>query len=194
MIPGVLGRVGPWTEEEYLALGETPERVELFDGSLYVSSSSTPCHQHVSFRLARALQRAAEPALRWHVLTAVNVRLRPNRILIPDLVITGNIDLDELVIDVRAIRLVCEISLPTTAAMDQVLKLHYYATARIPWYLVDPEAGTLRLHRLDDTQYVEHATAKPGEVLRLTDPVIAEVDPADLLPSGVRRSTDPHAR
>ncbi|MFY1689961.1 Uma2 family endonuclease [Plantactinospora sp. WMMB782] len=117
------------------------------------------------------------------MLAAVNVRLRSGRIPIPDLVVTGEIDFDDPVVDGTAVRLVCEIISPGNAATDKVLKMHYYATARIPWYLlVEQETGTLRLHRLDGSHHVEHAVAKPGGSLRLAEPVVAEIRPAELLP------------
>jgi Uma2 family endonuclease len=174
----------PMSEAEFLALGETPERIELFDGSLHVTPAPTPRHQRVSFKLAAAIEPAAEPA-GLHVLEAVNVRLRPDRIPIPDLVITGDIDFDELVVDASAVRLVCEIISPSNAATDRVLKMHYYAAAGISRYLlVEQQTGTLRLFELAGDKYVEAQTAKAGEVLRLTEPVVVDLVPEDLLPPG----------
>src|SRR4051812_30890074 len=98
----------PLTETEFLDIGETPERIELFDGSLHVTSAPTPRYQHVSGELKVALRTAARAA-GLHVLEGVNVRLGPSRIPIPDLVITDDIDFDELVIDAASIRLVCEV-------------------------------------------------------------------------------------
>jgi Uma2 family endonuclease len=172
----------PLTESEFLALGETPERVELFDGSLHVTPAPTPRHQRISRRLANAFDRGADAA-GLHVLEAVNVRLRPDRIPIPDLVITSDIDFDELVIDATAVRLICEILSPSNASTDKVLKMHYYASAGIRWYLVvEPDTGALHLYELAGTTYVEHSVAKVGDILELTDPVVASIDPAELLP------------
>jgi Uma2 family endonuclease len=173
---------GPWTEEDFLALDQTPDRVELFDGSLHVSPAPTPRHQIISGELFVALRPAAR-AVGLLVLEAVNVRLRPGRMPIPDLVITEPIDVDEPVVAAEAVRLVCEIVSPGNAATDKVLKMHYYAAAGIPWYLlVEQDTGALHLYRLDGDRYREETVVSAGGVLRLTDPVMAELDPLALLP------------
>jgi Uma2 family endonuclease len=173
----------PMTEAEFSALGHTPERIELFDGSLHVTPAPTLRHQTISRRLANALDGGAYAA-GLRVFEAVNVRLRPGRIPIPDVVIaSADIKLDELIIDAAETSLVCEILSPSSSVTDKVLKAHYYAVAGIPWYLlVDPDTGVFRLHELANGTYCEHSVAKVGEVLRLTEPVVATIDPAKLLP------------
>lgn len=172
---------GPWTEEDYLALGETDDRVELFDGSLTVSPAATPRHQIISRRLANALDEAAEER-GYYVIEAVNLRLRPGLIPIPDLVITSPIDIDDAVVPAEALVLVCEITSPSNEAHDKVLKMHHYAAAGIPWYLlVEHKTVTLRLLRLEGGKYVPHASAQPGETLHLTEPVEVDIHPSNLL-------------
>ncbi|MGX6602368.1 Uma2 family endonuclease [Micromonosporaceae bacterium Da 78-11] len=172
----------PMTEPEFLALGETSERIELFNGSLLVTPNPTLRHQRISRQLANALDHGAEAA-GLDVDEAVNIRLGPDRIFIPDLVISAGIDADELIIDVAAVRLVCEITSPSDSATDKVTKMHYYAAAGIRWYLlVEQQTCVLHLYELVGTAYAERSVIRPGEVLQLTDPVIAAIDPADLQP------------
>ncbi|WP_431878785.1 Uma2 family endonuclease [Micromonospora marina] len=182
MTAAVFGHDGPWTEEEYLALGETRQRVELFDGSLHVTPAPTPRHQRIQRNLGNLLEAAARPA-GLELLETVNVRLRPGRIPIPDLVVTESIDFDEPMIEARDVRLVCEVISPGNAATDKVLKMHYYAAAGIEWYLlVEQGTGTLHLHRRQGRHYREVSVTKPGAVLELTEPVRATIRPEDLVP------------
>ena len=112
----------------------------------------------------------------------MNVRLRPGRIPIPDIVVTEPVDLDELIIEADAVRLVCEIISPSNAATDKVLKMHYYAAAGIEWYLlVEQENGTLYLYRRQGRHYQELSVTKAGEVLELIEPVRATIRPEDLV-------------
>ncbi|GIF24553.1 Uma2 family endonuclease [Actinoplanes tereljensis] len=172
----------PMSEAEFLAIGTTPERIELFDGSLHVTPAATPLHQKISRRLANSFDPGAN-AVGLAVWEAVNVRLNPSRIPIPDIAITTEIDEREVIVDSSAVRLVCEIISPANAATDRVLKMHYYATGGIPWYLlVDPDARTVLLYRLAHDTYVEEAVATVGDVLHLTEPIVATIDPAELLP------------
>jgi hypothetical protein len=93
----------PWTEDEYLALGETLARVVLLDGSILVSPRGHPAHQMVQGTLTAVFDASLPAGL--HLLSAVNVRLGPNRIVIPDLVVTTEIDMDDLVVPAQAVRL-----------------------------------------------------------------------------------------
>jgi Uma2 family endonuclease len=171
------------TEEEFLAIGETPERIELFDGSLHVSPGPTPRHQMISLSLATTLAPIAEAA-GLAVFAAINLRVGPSRIPIPDLVIAREIDPDELVIDASDVLFVGEITSPSNASTDKVLKMHYYADAGIPWYLlIDTKARALRLYHLEGNRYLEETACEDGEPLKLTEPVVATIDLTRVLPS-----------
>jgi Uma2 family endonuclease len=178
-------QAGPWSEEDYLALGETVNRIELIDGSLLVSPAPNWPHQGISYLLLTAIRSAARAAgLRAHA--AINVRLGTGRIVIPDLVV-ARIGRVGSVAEAADIELIGEMISPSNAASDRVLKMHFYAAARIEWYLlVEPdlaeyESVTLRLFRLAGDHYVEHSVAKYGEVLVSDRPFPIRIETSALL-------------
>jgi len=180
MTSAILSDGQPISEDEFLAIGETPDRIELFDGSLVMTPAPTTIHQQIVGELYAALRTPARRA-GVRALPGANVRLSPSRILIPDFLITTEMT-NSLIINAGAVVLICEVVSPSNATTDRLTKKHYYATAGIPWYLlIEQDTGTLHLHRLAGDAYTEHSVTKPGDVLHLTEPVIADIDPEELL-------------
>jgi Uma2 family endonuclease len=168
MTAAVSDHVGPWSEEEFFALGETTNRIELIDGSLWVSAAPNKRHQTLSLDLAVALRSTAHDA-GLMVFQAVNLRLKQNRIVIPDILVADT-DEDGDAVEASEVRLVCEIVSPGNAAADRVVKMQLYALAAIPFYLLVEPGKFTRLFRLDGEHYVHVAAADWGVRLQASEP------------------------
>jgi Uma2 family endonuclease len=178
---GLLDHVGPWTERDYLALPDDRRRIELLDGGLLVSPAAGGRHQRLSFHLCHALGRAAPSWL--EVLEAINVRVAPGRILIPDLVVVTNPGLDLTVWDPPEVAMVVELVSPGSIADDRAIKPQLYSAAGIDHYLrveLGSPNPTSVAYRLQRGHYVEVTSSRPDELLRLAEPFPIELDLAAL--------------
>lgn len=179
-VPDVFEHSGPWTEEEFLAL-PVDRRIELLDGALLVSPSARLPHQRLSFRLALALDAVVSVGL--EVLEAINIRVGPGKILIPDVAVVSTPGLDLTVCEAADVVLVVEIASPGNAVADRAVKPQLYAQAGIPHYLrielsaAGPSAVACRLAQ---DRYVEVTRAGPGSTLVLTEPIAITLDLATL--------------
>ncbi|MGH3821859.1 MAG: Uma2 family endonuclease [Pseudonocardiaceae bacterium] len=175
----LLDHVGPWTEQDYLALPDDRRRIELLDGGLLVSPAAGGRHQRLSSQLWHALGRAAPSWL--EVLEAVNVRVAPGRILIPDLVVVTNPGLDLTIWEPADVAMVVEIVSTGSVTTDRAIKPQLYAAAGIGHYLrIELGSPSSVAYQLQREHYAEIASSSPGQLLRLADPFAVDLDLAAL--------------
>lgn len=163
-------RQGRWREEDYFALPDSNQIIELSTGRLVMPPPPTPEHQTISGTLYLALARFVEVEASGRVLySPVAVRLWEGKIREPDLLFIRREHIDRIkdrLVD-GAPDWVAEIVSPSTRQTDQEEKLVEYAQAGIPEYwLIDPKARTVRNYTLPEgqTAYAPAGTYAAGQI------------------------------
>lgn len=161
------------TEQEFLDLPESTERVELLDGEVLVSPSPSRRHQRVLLDLAAALHAWA----RQHPPAAVgiapqDIRFGPSRILQPDAFVVLSGLADDLAGPLDVVPDVVIEVLSARRSLDRITKRAVYAEAGVPEYwVVDPEEARVEVHRglvLQATETMElRSSLLPGFALPL---------------------------
>lgn len=141
------------TEDEFLELPETTERLELIDGEIHVAPSATAEHQLILQELGYQLEtwirqhRKPRPAMRY---APCDVRFGPDRVLQPDLfVVLAGLPRRQPM-PIRTVPDLCVEVLSQNRIYDRLAKRLIYA-----------EAGVTELWTVDPAGFVEQWTG-PG--------------------------------
>lgn len=183
----VFDHEGPWTEDAYLGLSGDDGRIEVVDGTLLVGPGAG-AHRAAVVARVRDLVDAALPA-GLRVLAQVPLRLGPDCILVPDLVVTNDPQPDGAaggaaggggprpVLAAAAALMVVEVVGQDHGAPDRLFKPQLYARSRIPYsLLIDHDVPFAVADMIISGRYHEYAKAGAGEALRLDEPFALEVD------------------
>jgi Uma2 family endonuclease len=160
---------GQWSEDEYLGLSDRSNRlIELSGGKLEVLEMPTDPHQYAVGRLHFYILRFLMEHLLGEVRVApLPIRLWPGKFREPDLMYLSSAHLDRITPEYWGVPdLVIEVHLPGSHNRDKRIKYHEYAQAGIPEYwMVDTDAKTIDVYRLNQTDYVLHRHYSAGESL-----------------------------
>jgi Uma2 family endonuclease len=179
-----------FTVEDWLALPESGQRVELIDGSYVVSPLAATNHQICTGRLRDLLLAAAPDDM--EVTEGANVPCAGER-AIPDVVVADAEPMlaGTVALDPRYIHLVAEVVSPgrSNRRRDFTDKPRMYAAAGIPVFLrvelIGEGAPCVEVLALKDGEYVQADRVCAGRTLRIAEPFEVSFDPAVLV--GARR-------
>ncbi len=176
----LLDHAGAWTEEAYLALPAN-RRVELVDGSLLVAPSTDEWHDRAVAAVRAAVAEVLPDGL--EVSGPVALRLSPGRILVPDLIVAAPRTADEdEVRDSSVALVVIDVVGRGNGVADRWFKPQLYAGSRIPYaVLIDHDEPFGVGSMLIGGRYHEYAHAGAGQLLRLEEPFVLDLDLRTLL-------------
>ena len=155
------------SEEEFLALPESMDRVELVDGEVIVSPSPSLWHQELLARIVHSLRSwlagRSEPA--FVGLARIDVRFGSGRILQPDaFVICDAVSFDESG-PLNRVPEICVEVLSTNRSFDRLTKRIVYAASGVQeLWLVEP-AGTIERWHGQGLNEKEELTSRLGTPL-----------------------------
>lgn len=166
----------PHTIADLLAIPEHQRFHELIDGHLVHKALPSARHgaaQNATSQLLRPFNRrpggTGGPG-GWWFATEVEVELAPDQVYRPDVCGWRREHLPELPTEApMKIRpdWVCEILSPSNAGNDTVKKLRAYHRHHVPHYwIIDPMAETLTVHRFTEGGYLLALAAQRGERVR----------------------------
>lgn len=159
---------GRWTYADYKRLPQDGWRYEVIEGELHMAPAPRPKHQKVGMHLSSSMHQHAKHRGLGAVLTApIDVILagyaspvqpdilfiRKDRLhIIQDEYVEGPPDL------------VVEILSPSNWLDDRRTKFRLYAQAGVlEYWLVDPEARSVEVFRLEGARYTQLGKYGPGE-------------------------------
>lgn len=161
-----LPRQGDWSEEAYLAFHGEHSRIELVDGSLEVLPAPTDRHQAILKLLLFVVDAYAARVGGKTRSAGLRVRLSAGHFREPDVVFLTK---ERLHLRGEAYWRGADLAVeivsggPEDRVRDLVVKRRAYAEAGVPEYwIVDPEAETVTVLRLDGDAYAEHGVFARG--------------------------------
>ena len=163
------------TYEDLVLFPDDGRRHELIDGEHFVTRAPYLRHQWVLQNLNRLLDRhVMEHCLGRVYFAPVDVVLSDVDVLEPDLLFISQA---RLAIGEAVVRgapdLVVEIASPASRRQDEVLKRGLYERAGVPEYwLVDPEAETVKVFRRGESGYGRPLLLSALEGDRLESPLL----------------------
>lgn len=161
---------GAWSQSDYFALTERTNRlVEFSNGYVEVLPMPTRRHQKIVLLFYRLLYSFMTAHGLGTVLCApLRVRLWEGKFREPDIIVMLAAHRDrehETYFD--GADFVIEVVSDDAPERDLVTKRKEYAEAGIPEYwIVEPQAETITVLRLDDSQYVEEGRFGRGDLVR----------------------------
>lgn len=175
---------GTWTEEEYLRLTDSTNRlIEFTDGFIEFLPMPTESHQNILLFLMDVLRSIVTPEKGKVMFCGLRVKTGTKKFREPDLVFLSSKHFDKR--DNRywsGADLAIEIVSPDdrSIARDYEEKVAIYAAAGIAEYwIVDPQESKITVLTLPESksEYAEHGVFRPGETAtsKLLDGFVVDV-------------------